>query len=309
MAELGVDMSEAFPKPLTDEVVRAADVVITMGCGDACPIYPGKRYEDWELDDPAGQDLDARPADPRRDRRRASSSLIAELPRRADRPRARRADASPRALGDVRARLRRLRRDHGRRRRRGALGHVGVAIAFGLVIMAMIYAVGHRLGRSLQPRRDVRLRRSRGTSRGARGRATSSRSWSARAAARSLLGWRWDGTSPSSARRIPSLGTGQAFLWEVVLTAFLMFVILAVATDTRAVGEAAAIAIGGTVALDALFGGGVSGASINPARSFGPALVASSWTDFWVYVVGPAAGALAGALLYQVVRGETPMPD
>jgi len=59
MAEIGVDMSEEFPKPLTDEVVRAADVVITMGCGDACPIYPGKRYEDWELDDPAGQDLEA----------------------------------------------------------------------------------------------------------------------------------------------------------------------------------------------------------------------------------------------------------
>ncbi len=58
MQEVGVDMSEEFPKPLTDEVVRAADVVITMGCGDACPIYPGKRYEDWTLDDPAGQDLD-----------------------------------------------------------------------------------------------------------------------------------------------------------------------------------------------------------------------------------------------------------
>jgi protein-tyrosine-phosphatase len=58
MSELGVDMGEAFPKPLTDEVVRAADVVITMGCGDACPIYPGKTYEDWVLDDPAGQRLE-----------------------------------------------------------------------------------------------------------------------------------------------------------------------------------------------------------------------------------------------------------
>ena len=57
LEELGVDVGEAFPKPLTDEVVRAADVVVTMGGGDACPIYPGKRYEDWELDDPAGQDL------------------------------------------------------------------------------------------------------------------------------------------------------------------------------------------------------------------------------------------------------------
>ncbi len=59
MTELGVDMSEEFPKPLTDEVVAAADVVITMGCGDACPIYPGKKYEDWQLDDPAGQTVEA----------------------------------------------------------------------------------------------------------------------------------------------------------------------------------------------------------------------------------------------------------
>jgi protein-tyrosine-phosphatase len=58
MGEIGFDMGEEFPKPLTDEVVRAADVVITMGCGDACPIYPGKRYEEWTLDDPAGQDIE-----------------------------------------------------------------------------------------------------------------------------------------------------------------------------------------------------------------------------------------------------------
>ena len=58
MEEIGVDLSEEFPKPLTDEAVEAADVVITMGCGDACPIYPGKRYEDWELEDPAGKDLE-----------------------------------------------------------------------------------------------------------------------------------------------------------------------------------------------------------------------------------------------------------
>ena len=58
MTEIGVDMSDEFPKPLTDEAVRASDVVITMGCGDVCPVYPGKRYEDWVLADPAGQDLD-----------------------------------------------------------------------------------------------------------------------------------------------------------------------------------------------------------------------------------------------------------
>ena len=58
MSELGIDVSKEFPKPMTDEVVQAADAVITMGCGDACPIYPGKRYEDWEVDDPADADLD-----------------------------------------------------------------------------------------------------------------------------------------------------------------------------------------------------------------------------------------------------------
>ena len=58
MAEIGIDITEEFPKPWTDEFVQAADVVITMGCGDACPIYPGKRYLDWELDDPAGRPLD-----------------------------------------------------------------------------------------------------------------------------------------------------------------------------------------------------------------------------------------------------------
>ena len=78
MRELDIDLSQAFPKPLTDEVVRAADVVITMGCGDACPIYPGKRYLDWELPDPKGRDLAAvRPIRDEIDRR--VQALLAEL--------------------------------------------------------------------------------------------------------------------------------------------------------------------------------------------------------------------------------------
>jgi protein-tyrosine-phosphatase len=59
MAEVGIDIRQEFPKPWTDEIVRAADVVVTMGCGDACPVFPGKRYEDWALDDPAGQSVEA----------------------------------------------------------------------------------------------------------------------------------------------------------------------------------------------------------------------------------------------------------
>lgn len=78
MREVGIDLAQEFPKPLSEEVVRAADVVITMGCGDACPIYPGKRYEDWELDDPAGQDLET-VREIREEIRRRVEALITEL--------------------------------------------------------------------------------------------------------------------------------------------------------------------------------------------------------------------------------------
>jgi protein-tyrosine-phosphatase len=78
MQEVGLDLSQEFPKPLTDEFVQAADVVITMGCGDACPIYPGKRYLDWELDDPAGKPLEeVRPIRDEIDRR--VQLLLSEL--------------------------------------------------------------------------------------------------------------------------------------------------------------------------------------------------------------------------------------
>jgi arsenate reductase (thioredoxin) len=78
MSELGIDISREFPKPMTDEAVQAADAVVTMGCGDACPVYPGKRYEDWEIDDPAETDLDGvrRIRDEISDRVRA---LLAEI--------------------------------------------------------------------------------------------------------------------------------------------------------------------------------------------------------------------------------------
>jgi glycerol uptake facilitator-like aquaporin len=103
---------------------------------------------------------------------------------------------------------------------------------------------------------------------------------------------------------LPSGTDQQAFLWEGVLTFFLMFVIMAVATDTHAVGEAAAIAIGGTVGLDAMFGGPITGASMNPARSLGPAIAADDYRAIWVYLLGPLAGAALAAVIYQFLRGE-----
>ena len=118
-----------------------------------------------------------------------------------------------------------------------------------------------------------------------------------------LLRVTWSGTPAALGATVPTVGSAAAFTYELVLTAFLMFVIMAVATDTRAVGAAAAIAIGGTVALDALFGGPVTGASMNPARSLGPALMAAEWTDLWIYLTAPLAGALVGAGVYQAIRG------
>jgi len=100
-------------------------------------------------------------------------------------------------------------------------------------------------------------------------------------------------------RHFPARSTGAYVVAQLLV---------AVATDVRAVGSAAALAIGGTVALDALFGGPVTGASMNPARSLGPALAAGEWGDLWIYFIGPLAGAALGAVAYQLVRGEVRRP-
>jgi aquaporin NIP len=183
-----------------------------------------------------------------------------------------------------------------------ALGHVGVAITFGLVIMAMIYAVGHISGAHFNPAVSFAFALSRHFP---WSRATGY--WAAQVAGALLAAAILRGSLGNVAHvgaTLPSGSQGQSFLWELVLTFFLMFVIMAVATDTRAVGEAAAIAIGGTVGLDAMFGGPISGASMNPARSLGPALVSGDLHALWLYIVAPLAGAALGALAYQVVRGE-----
>ncbi len=183
-----------------------------------------------------------------------------------------------------------------------ALGHVGVAITFGLVIMAMIYAVGHVSGAHFNaavtfafaitrhfpwPRAVVYWI------------AQFTGALLAALALRASLG-----NVAHIGATLPSGSQGQSFFFEFVMTAFLMFVILAVATDTRAVGEAAAIAIGGTIGLDAMFGGPISGASMNPMRSIGPALVSGELHALWLYIVAPILGASVGGLAYQFVRGS-----
>jgi aquaporin NIP len=187
-----------------------------------------------------------------------------------------------------------------------ALGHVGIAITFGLVIMAMIYAVGHVSGAHFNPAVTFAFALTRHfpwTRAGAY--------WISQLGGALLAPLLVRGSVGKDAHlgaTLPSGSQGQSFVWEVILTVFLMFVIMAVATDTRAVGEAAAIAIGGTVGLDAMFGGPISGASMNPARSIGPALVVGDLYALWLYIVAPLLGAVLAGLTYQFVRGEPTRP-
>ena len=187
----------------------------------------------------------------------------------------------------------------------GALGAVGVALTFGLIIMVMVYATGHISGAHINPAVTIAFTLTRHL-RGREAVAYVGAQLAGAAAGAALLLGVWTDAPADLGATVPSVGAGSALLYELVLTAILMFVIMAVATDTRAVGAGAAIAIGATVALDALFGGPVTGASMNPARSLGPALLSGTWTDLWVYLAGPLAGAALGALAYQGVRGHRP---
>ena len=184
----------------------------------------------------------------------------------------------------------------------GQLGHVGVAITFGLVIMAMIYAVGHVSGAHFNGAVTLAFALTRHFP-WPRAAAYWAAQLTGAIAAAALLRASLGNIAHVGAT-LPSGSDAQSFLWETVMTAFLMFVIMAVATDTRAVGEAAAIAIGGTIGLDAMFGGPISGASMNPMRSAGPAIVSGDLTSLWIYLTAPLLGAAIGALAYQLVRGE-----
>jgi aquaporin NIP len=185
-----------------------------------------------------------------------------------------------------------------------ALGHLGVALSFGLVIMIMISALGHISGAHFNPAVTAGF---------ALGRHFPLRLvlpyWAAQlggALAAALLLRASLGHDGAIGATTPSGSDGQAFLWEAVLTAFLMLVILAVATDTRAQGQLAALAIGGTVGLDALFGGPITGASMNPARSVAPAIAGGPAAGLWIYVAAPLAGAAASTALYRYLALREP---
>jgi aquaporin NIP len=190
-----------------------------------------------------------------------------------------------------------------------ALGTVGIALVFGLVIMAMVYATGHLSGAHINPAVTIAFAAARHFPPREAAAYIAAQLAGATAAALLLLAV-WPDQPAELGATVPSVRAASALVCEIVLTAVLMFVITAVATDTRAIGAGAAIAIGGTVGLDALLGGPVTGASMNPARSFGPALASGQWSDFWLYLAGPIAGAALGAFAYQLIRGDAiPMPE
>jgi aquaporin Z len=182
----------------------------------------------------------------------------------------------------------------------GAVSHVGVGLVFGLVVMAMIYALGEASGAHLNPavtmgflaaRRMDAMRAGLYVVSQIIGAILASISMRVLFPAHSTLG-----------ATVPSGAASQSFVLEAVLTAILMMVILCVSTGSKETGVMAGIAIGGTVGLEAIFAGPVCGASMNPARSIGPALISGETASLWIYVVAPVVGAFAGVAIWAGIR-------
>ena len=189
----------------------------------------------------------------------------------------------------------------------GALGHVGVALSFGLVIAVMVCAVGHLSGAHFNPAVTLAF-----ASLGKFPWKRVPAYWGAQILAAAVAAFLISiliGSEASLGATLPSVSVGRAVGLEVGLTALLMFVITAVATDSGAAGNVAGFAIGGTVALCALFAGPLTGASMNPARSIGPALVSGELDALWLYVVAPMLGACLGAWMYRFCRVDAAQPS
>jgi MIP family channel proteins len=180
-----------------------------------------------------------------------------------------------------------------------AVTHVGVSLVFGLVITVLIYAFGHISGAHFNPAVTVGFWLL-GEFPGKRVPwYIASQLCGALAASGIVLGL--FGHAGSLGITMPQTTPEVALVLEALMTFLLVVVIFGSAVHGKAVKSFAGIAIGGTIALDALFGGPVSGASMNPARSLGPAIIAGVWSDQWIYIVGPFAGALAAVAAYRLM--------
>uniref|UniRef100_A0A1D1Z8M7 Aquaporin NIP1-1 n=1 Tax=Anthurium amnicola TaxID=1678845 RepID=A0A1D1Z8M7_9ARAE len=184
---------------------------------------------------------------------------------------------------------------------KGTVSFPGICIVWGLVVMVMVYSVGHISGAHFNPAVTIAF-------------ATCGRfPWrqvpayiSAQVLGSTLasgtLRLLFGGEREHFAGTIPAGSDVQSLALEFIISFYLMFVISGVATDNRAIGELAGLAVGATVLLNVLFAGPISGASMNPARTLGPAIVASRYEGIWVYVAGPVGGAVTGAWAYNLIR-------
>ncbi len=186
-------------------------------------------------------------------------------------------------------------------------GHVGIAVAWGLIVAMVIFAIGHLSGAHINPAITLAF---------AGGRHFPWREvipyWVAQitgamCGALAIAGL-FGTDSGLSLTQPHTVGNGTAVVIEVAITAILMLVVMAVATDTRAQGALAAVAIGTTVTVLGLVMGPITGASMNPARSIGPAVATGDFTVLWIYIVGPILGAGVGVTIYAYLRGR-PHPE
>lgn len=183
----------------------------------------------------------------------------------------------------------------------GAVGGVGIGMSFGLIVMVMIYAVGHISGCHINPAITIAFFALR------RIEAPKAVAYIVmQLAGAALAGFAIVaivGDEGQAGATVPRIGgEDAAFFSELILTFFLAFVVFAVATDSRAEGAFAAVAIGGYVGFAATGWGPVANASMNPARTFGPAIAADVWDAHWLYWVAPIAGALIAAAVYELLR-------
>ena len=184
----------------------------------------------------------------------------------------------------------------------GQVTHLGIGLTFGLIVAAMIFATGHISGAHINPAVTLAFALSRHFSWKRVPFYVAAQIAGAVAAGLTLLALLGDVSHMGAT--LPTGSDSQALGLEMILTFLLMFVIMAMATDARAEGSLAAIAIGATVALESTFAGPIAGASMNPARSIGPAIVGWTWTSQWLYVIGPVVGATFAALVYSWLRGS-----